>query len=161
MQQYGLSQVETQKILDAAREQISLAAIPNFSEEIGKAKRTYEKIIEIAFRKKDVKTAICAQDKLTDLLKLNESGRLEDVSGILKEEEDNLVRRHLESMDRFEKGLPLEELARQVSLYFAENVDESRLQSAQDDHGGTKPPAKSARTRHSAASANRKHDKTD
>ena len=72
----------------------------------------------------DLKTALATRKELSKILHLYEGSAASALDTDLQTATEALVREHLEGLEVTEKGLPLEELARNIALYVIQNVDE-------------------------------------
>lgn len=120
----GKSKHTAASLVKEAQKRIALAADHDLKEELGRARIQLDELFDSALCSGDLKTALATRKELSKILHLYEGSAASALDTDLQTATEALVREHLEGLEITEKGLPLEELARGVALYFIENVDE-------------------------------------
>ena len=120
----GMTEARATALVKEAQKRIALAADHDLREELGRARIQLEELYTASLAAGDVKTALATRKELSKILHLYEGSAASALDTDLQTATEALVREHLEGLAITEKGLPLEELARGVALYFIENVDE-------------------------------------
>lgn len=164
----GLPANQLEELIRLAKEKIVLAASCDKKEECGLAKLQLNRLFETCLDSGDTKTALATRKELSKFLGLYDAPNAAVVDETFRTETEILVREHLENLRVTPAELPLEELARQVALFFCDHFKEeisertSQLDSilaAQGGNGGEVTPPVAVRTRNRASSAGRKSKK--
>lgn len=118
-QRTKLTDKEWEALVDTARQKINHAASFDAREEYGKTRLALEQIYKKAMEYGDLKTALATRKEQTKIYGLYDAASLRAVEESYRSATEEMVRGHLEPLGIATKaGLPIEELARQVALYF-------------------------------------------
>ena len=120
----GKSKQTAASLVKEAQKRIALAADHDLKEELGRARIQLDELFDSALLNGDLKTALATRKELSKILHLYEGSAASALDTDLQTATEALVREHLEGLEVTEKGLPLEELARNIALYVIQNVDE-------------------------------------
>lgn len=148
-----------------AREKITLAAVSDMKEEVGRANIQLNDLYKLSLEIGDAKTALATRKEMSKLLRLYDAGNLTVLDETLQSQTEALTREHLENLAITETGLPLDELARVVSLFFVQNFNEAlieqrrNLSAAQAEDASALPSPVLERPGNRSAAGNRKSKK--
>lgn len=127
---HHLSQSELSRVIKLAKRKINLASEINKKEEIGKRIIQLDELYKKSLESEDAKTALLTIKEKSKLLDLYSIFSQESFTEASENIELGLTRNHLEGIGITDKGLPIEELARQIALYVINDIQSRKLQQA-------------------------------
>jgi hypothetical protein len=157
----NLTERATKDAIERASGVIAEAAVFNRDIEAGKSLMRYNDLYERSLRVMDTKTAIMAEDKRCRLLGLYKKNKIEVKDEIDRDRVEN-ARLYLESLGLTPEGLPIDELARVISIEVTEKMSAKYaiqgLRKNEAESKGTDSEDFAARAGHWNVTANSESD---
>lgn len=113
--QFGLSKVNAAKVVKLAKEHLALAADVDLRLELGKRREQLDDLLQRARNVGDLAVELRTLQEMSKLSNVYAAPTVFDTDDGAESPADALARRHLEGLGVAAKGLPIEELARQVA----------------------------------------------
>lgn len=123
---FGVSQAAAKALVKEARARLALAADVDVREELGRRKEQLEDLRERARSSGDLRVELAAIQELSKLCDLYGSAAVSNAASDSESAAVSLARGHLEGLALTQKGLPIEELARQIALLIMNGQTELR-----------------------------------
>ncbi len=134
--QFGATQSGAKALIKDARALLALAADVDVREELGKRKEQLEDLLERAREMGDLRVELSTIQELSKLCDLYGTTSVSSAAADVESATVALARAHLEGLEITPKGLPIEELARQIASIVM-NGQKQQLRTNQSPRAGS------------------------
>ena len=127
--QFGLSRLNAVKVVKLAKEHLALAADVDLRLELGKRREQLDDLLQRARNVGDLAVELRTLQEMSKLSNVYSAPTVFETSDSAESPADALARQHLEGLGLTPKGLPIEELARQVAATWLANQKSLQITS--------------------------------
>lgn len=139
--QFGLSKLNSVKVVKLAKEHLALAADVDLRLELGKRREQLDDLLQRARAVGDLNVELRTLQEMSKLSNVYSAPTVFETSDSAESPADALARSHLEGLNLTAKGLPIEELSRQIASIVLSRLDAGTKISTSDK----KPKRRSSR----------------
>ncbi len=139
--QFGLSKLNSVKVVKLAKEHLALAADVDLRLELGKRREQLDDLLQRARAVGDLNVELRTLQEMSKLSNVYSAPTVFETSDSAESPADALARSHLEGLNLTAKGLPIEELSRQIASNVLSRLDAGTKISTSDK----KPKRRSSR----------------
>lgn len=121
--QFGLSKLNSVKVVKLAKEHLALAADVDLRLELGKRREQLDDLLQRARAVGDLAVELRTLQEMSKLSNVYSAPTVFETSDSAESPADALARSHLEGLNLTAKGLPIEELSRQIASIVLSRLD--------------------------------------
>lgn len=133
--QFGLSKLNSVKVVKLAKEHLALAADVDLRLELGKRREQLDDLLQRARAVGDLAVELRTLQEMSKLSNVYSAPTVFETSDSAESPADALARSHLEGLNLTAKGLPIEELSRQIAAIVLSKLDASAKLSTSETKG--------------------------
>lgn len=133
--QFGLSKLNSVKVVKLAKEHLALAADVDLRLELGKRREQLDDLLQRARAVGDLNVELRTLQEMSKLSNVYSAPTVFETSDSAESPADALARSHLEGLNLTAKGLPIEELSRQIASIVLSRLDASAKLSTSETKG--------------------------
>lgn len=133
--QFGLSKLNSVKVVKLAKEHLALAADVDLRLELGKRREQLDDLLQRARAVGDLNVELRTLQEMSKLSNVYSAPTVFETSDSAESPADALARSHLEGLNLTAKGLPIEELSRQIAAIVLSKLDASAKLSTSETKG--------------------------
>lgn len=133
--QFGLSKLNSVKVVKLAKEHLALAADVDLRLELGKRREQLDDLLQRARAVGDLAVELRTLQEMSKLSNVYSAPTVFETSDSAESPADALARSHLEGLNLTAKGLPIEELSRQIAAIILSKLDASAKLSTSETKG--------------------------
>lgn len=133
--QFGLSKLNSVKVVKLAKEHLALAADVDLRLELGKRREQLDDLLQRARAVGDLAVELRTLQEMSKLSNVYSAPTVFETNDSAESPADALARSHLEGLNLTAKGLPIEELSRQIASIVLSKLDASAKLSTSETKG--------------------------